>query len=154
MHLDTQIHDEGFGGLFIGKHLPNPFYMDLVGRLADLTAAGTLAAVNMIIHTGAFPFPKDPALPQGKQLVDTGQEGIHCMDLGKRAEVLGGILYNMPSLEHPGKGLSRDPDDRIGLAIPEVNVVFRGMLFDECVFQEQRFVLIRHDDGFDASGMA
>jgi hypothetical protein len=111
----------------------------------------------MVVHAGplaALPHSQGPAFPQGKNLFDNIQHIVHGLYIGKGPVIGGSVFYDMPGAEHPGKGPRGKPYYRVGFAVLKVDIVFGAVLLDQGVFQEQRFVFIGNDDGFDGSGPA
>ena len=86
--------------------------------------------------------------------LDRFQRPLHVFDVGVGSEIFGAIFFDTPGGEDARKALVLDTDVGIGLVVLEVDVVARLELFDEVVFQDQRFGLGVGDDHFDVGDFA
>ena len=89
------------------------------------------------------------ATPQRKQSLEQGQRFMHRAGAGIRSVILRPILF------HPSGGIYSGVfftpgyfDERIGLVIPQTDVVARPMLLDQIAFENQRFYFGSGDNGF------
>lgn len=108
----------------------------------------------MILQTGAGDL-HGAASTQMKRNLHQFQNAMDGSRIGKRAEITGAVtLYAARHKYARILFLNGHLDIRIGLIVTQHDVVTGMMLFDERIFKNQRFRLIRDDNRFQVNGMA
>ncbi len=147
-HLRLELADELVRPAF--EELHHPGHALGVGFLGDGVRAGPGAAPDVVIEAGARLLGDGAAaLAQGIEPLHHAQVDVEVFHSRERPEVARAVEHEAPRAEEPRPLLVREPDDGVGLAVLELDVVFGLPALDETVLGGERLVLAPGDDGLD-----
>ena len=103
----------------------------------------------MVVEAGGIAFFKRFAPAHGVDAVERVDKGVERARVGVGAEIGRAVFEDAPRFDDARKIFVRDPQNGIGFAVFQIDVVTRIVFFNKIVFEQKGFIFVCRCDILD-----